>query len=463
MFFDDMITKENLLAKAMLVEATRNEHIKNMLSNISDQLIITILNPLRQALENMQDISSLPSHIQASYIYLAEEHGLEKKRWLAIHPQLPFKEILNSKKQIQKLLDETKNRLSTIKNAKDIEDIAKATKAITDLGYCYVEYFPNTLKSQHYHLIDTFIRPTPEELDVRIHHTEMGQKEKSTNMFGIRREDTDNENMEGRRVGKYFYTAVSMKKRLKIIIKEFDSIQEKLNEHLKIIQAGQVVAGKMLQEQQVLQGKRDKLAQKMNYYKIPLDPKARKNINHYATRFETSLEKQASIFKTAPLPIVAGISGTMARALVMLQDLETFQNENNEFDFMKAQIICNCLTAGLIHGGHHSLIECAEIYNRLLDFIAIKNLQENKKNIADAESADSQSIPYIELTNSVERTWPYYVIGNPLSFIFSGYRENVRDIMVQEKATLLQQNKNPANDDNLITSTQPTSTHRLKK
>jgi hypothetical protein len=68
----------------------------------------------------------------------------------------------------------------------------------------------------------------------------------------------------------------------------------------------------------------------------------------------------------------------------------------------------------IVHAGHHSIIEVAEVYNRLLDHVALESL----------EKLGTQS-------KMTERNMPYYHIGNYASFFNSSYINQI----VESKST----------------------------
>ena len=98
----------------------------------------------------------------------------------------------------------------------------------------------------------------------------------------------------------------------------------------------------------------------------------------------------------------------MVRTLVTLQDLGAFNLPDGSFDFDKAQIIANAIAGFLLHGGHHSFSEVAEVYNRLLDYVALEKL----------ETAG----PTPEM---VETKMPYYRRGDYGSFFNKSYAEKL--------------------------------------
>ena len=152
----------------------------------------------------------------------------------------------------------------------------------------------------------------------------------------------------------------------------------------------------------------------MRYYKIPLDPSSRQDIAYYAERFKTSFQKLAG-----NLPLVASVSGSSARAIIALQDSRCF-NTNQRFDLDKAQIFSDCFMAFYVRCGHHSLSEVAEVYNRLLDYVAIELPSQLPSSMQVSNCYDKS---YMLDPDVMERKLPYYVYGDYASFFHLSYRE----------------------------------------
>jgi len=82
--------------------------------------------------------------------------------------------------------------------------------------------------------------------------------------------------------------------------------------------------------------------------------------------------------------------------------MEAVNKSDGTFDFDLTQMITNCLMAFLVHAGHHSVVEVAECYNRLLDYIAIDHLEQKGPS-----------------PTMVESLLPYFRIGSYHSFLIN--------------------------------------------
>lgn len=159
-----------------------------------------------------------------------------------------------------------------------------------------------------------------------------------------------------------------------------------------------------------------------------LSGKARFFISSPDQRIKTWFEKMAdqSAIGKQPLPLIASPSNAAAKTLIMVLEMWLFLDHNNKMDLNKAQIFANCVMAYLVYSGHHSFLEVAEIWNRLLDCIAIKLpelLPEGTFTQAPTE------LRYIDAPGIPEKKLPYAVIGEPSSFLSPLYRSEVMDRM----------------------------------
>lgn len=375
---------ENHLAYEMLTQILINPNIKQALNDISLVLISNILTPIREKLVTVERFSDLPDEYQEIIKNLATGHSAEGRQYGAVMPEVASsKEIICSIDNILNFLNELENVLREIDKVTSIDQLAIVLKIIFDLGHIY--YFGSSPIFHHhfdFEHIKNLISRTPEENDIRLLRTEVGEQPKFALTHGIGTTEKDlglSSRGEGRIAGKSIFGRVDMKAWLERLCIEFDETQSV------------------------------KLAEKMLYYKIPLKKSEREPINVYAKKLETFFEKLIKKPQTqAPLPLIAGVSGSTAKVLVTLQDLGAFNKFDGSFDFEKAQIIANCLMGFLVHAGHHSTVEVAEVYNRLLDYIAIDNLEKNG--------------PLPEL---VETKMPYYHVGNYHSFFNKSYADKI--------------------------------------
>ena len=107
--------------------------------------------------------------------------------------------------------------------------------------------------------------------------------------------------------------------------------------------------------------------------------------------------------------------------LVSLHDINAFNDSDGTFNFDKSQIFANCMMGFLVHAGHHSMIEVAEVYNRLCDLVAINLLEKN------GPSPDIN-----------EEKLPYYRIGAYPTLFNNLYRDKVLSTTPQADKTKYQ-------------------------
>ncbi|GEM_PF-3735319 len=159
------------------------------------------------------------------------------------------------------------------------------------------------------------------------------------------------------------------------------------------------------------------LADKLNYYGIPLNKADRESSSVYAKRHMPWFKKLSKENGTDSLPLIASTSSSTARLLITLLHLDLFNKPDESFDLDKAQIVANCLMGYFVFCGHHSFLEVIEIWNRLLDYMAIYHADKLPKHIFTANSSHKL---YIEAP-LVERALPYARIGDYRSFLHTQY------------------------------------------
>lgn len=154
-----------------------------------------------------------------------------------------------------------------------------------------------------------------------------------------------------------------------------------------------------------------------------LSGKARFFITPPEHRMRTWFEKladQRTIGKL-PLPLIASPSNSAAKTFVMSQGMNLFL-EAGQCNLGKAQIFANCVMAYLVYSGHHSFLEVAEIWNRLLDFLVIERLEQLPRDMISIELTDR---PYSENPDIPEKKLPYAIIGSYSQFLHPNYRDTV--------------------------------------
>ena len=193
-----------------------------------------------------------------------------------------------------------------------------------------------------------------------------------------------------------------------------------------------------------LQPTLDGLTTRMQQSEIPLNPKQRESKLSSAPP-KSSIEKLAELgshYSSERLPMLATASGTTARALIALHDINAFDDPNGNFDKQKAQYFGAALCGAFVHGGHHTVVEVGDVYNRLLDHVNIEQMEQEdlkynqlKQRVLNQEPVSPVDMDFIlqvehkrnEHIGHVEEHNPHYVIGESYSIIPENMREGVRD------------------------------------
>lgn len=394
MFHQDNVKIENNLAQDMLKQAVLDPNIKRALKDISqvliDRVLTLIRSQLRNQLINVEHFSKLPASTQELLKNLAAEHSAERRQYGAVMPEVVSSaNIIDSMANVKKLLDAQEKTLLAIDKITTVDEMAVVLKIIVELGYTYYEA-PRPFHTSHFENIKNLITPTTEEMDIRLFRSELGEQPVFALTYGIGTTDKDlglQTQNQGRNAGKSAFGIVSMKKRLELLCAQYDKTQDQ------------------------------KYRTKMEYYKIPLNKDERKSLEFYAKKWETFFEKLIKDSQTqTSLPLIASVSRATARTIITLHDLGAFNKIDGSFDFDKAQIISNCIMGFIVHAGHHSIVEVAEVYNRLLDCVAIDSLEKNG--------------PKPEM---IEEKMPYYRIGNYHSFFHKNYVDKVIEVDQNQK------------------------------
>lgn len=416
----DNIAIENQLAYFMLNEITSNKKLQNTLQSIANVILTKILNPLIQAMneKNITSLSDTPLFVQDSIKMLATQN---------LDSEIPFggilqgfsqaDEIYGSFKNVDILLKTFAKTLSNVEQINTVSDALKFLKSIADLAFCYFEYFDKTQTPQ-FNIIKEMIWLTPEESDGRILRTELDQKPLLAKTYGIRRSAADFDSKMGINSGKALFAGASMKDRLAIIIKQYDNAFEKYNQLKQ--ESSDASKLKAFEEKTLFPA-----LKKMQFYHIRLLKSERDSLDKYAKRYETTFEKLAKLadpLRETSLPLVANISRSTARTLISLLALSAFGEK--QFDLDAAQQFANCAMSFYVWGGHHSITEVGEIYNRLLDYIALVHPEQLPIGTFPAQPSVDQ--PYYGACDQVEKKLPYYLFGDYLSFIHKDYVDRVK-------------------------------------
>lgn len=399
---------QNMLALSFLQVTLVNNQIKKILYDMTEQINLKVCIPLIEKLEEVDgNFNNLDTDFKKAMHYIIYEHTAEGLQKYGLMRENSFTEISSNPSLTIILAREWQRTILSVKTIKTVDDIMKFAKSLTDAGFCYAEYFPHFLKSEHFVTRNRSIRPTKEESESRI--TSPLKRLAISPGIGKHFFDflpmlPDQENNEERRrgweAGKSAFYKVSKKIFISKLLLAFDEkyIGSKLQEIIHYIKKVENEYGNSsiqysnaleMKALQILEIKRNnsefyRLLKKMQRNRIPFDKKERigksdeEIINHY-TKI-SSIEKLSYLFDCKkPSILIASSSGTMARTLITALDIGTYANHTNSgksvselFHVQKSNIICNFLMAVLVYGGHHSMLELAEIQNRLLDQVAIE-------------------------------------------------------------------------------------------
>ncbi|MFI5140464.1 MAG: hypothetical protein ACHQIM_21775 [Sphingobacteriales bacterium] len=422
---DSKIAFENDLGRAMLSECAVNNHIKDTLQSLADVLQQKILNPIIEATAIVAHFDEIkPVEFRAAITQLANMHSDQEKQYggLLRSQYQTGNEITNDITKIHHLLTTLKQTLNNIKETATTADkMAQVIKVIVDLGYGYVEKLPN-LRVDHkepFDLVKSMIWPSPEEMNVRIMREERDKIPKYATQLGIGRDDLmpmeEAQKVPHFIAGKSVFLGIDIEERLKITAEEFDRINTKLKMALKAQDL--VLIKKTSQEHTDFLEKQSTnfgslwVAALTNRQDVPegvlkaflaMNPG---EFQAFAKKFEPASIKLA---KSIDSPLVATISGSAARPLIALQHLGAFYT-NGKFDHEKAQILANCIMGLFVQAGHHSFLEVAESYNRLIDYIVLEQVEMLP------EAASQKLI--------IESILPYFHAGDYESFLNINYRE----------------------------------------
>ncbi len=455
------IMLEDSIALSMLREVSQNSAIKEVVASAGLTLIDRVLDPIMRVvatLDNIQDLDRIEhQEIKKSILALVDQHAAEGVQYGGIMKDTKKNEILKDLDTVKEFLERVKseieyeNILQIAPN--DLDAIARVTKVMCDLSFCYVECL-KSLHTENFTNIANMIRPSAEELDIRIPRKEAMLAES----FGISTSKPGDLSLKnlgtGRAAGKAAFSDVAMYKRLELLrnvvndkVKHgnidhltgndrnvFLSNVLKLHyykmpdidtemlanpdaDRLEILSAIEhfnqlcALVSRTKPDDPTLPQAQDNLIQAMSHL-TELGLMNDTALAEYAQKQQTTFEKLAQM-TYGNLPLVASASGTTGRLLVALQDMQCFYSHSTgEFNFNQAQIMANCLLGSIMHGGHHSFLEVAEIYNRLIDIAALE--------MAEKKPEELKAI-------GGEQGLPYYHIGDYASFFSPTYRPQVID------------------------------------
>lgn len=404
------VKQDSNFASSILEVAVNDEMSKKHVAKAAEKLKEVVITPILYKLNAGQP---LLDHEKKVLEFLADEHSSNGLQWGGAMPKHSKSAILADNELQKELLAELSERMKTdnIMGISDTEKLAGVMKAITDCSFTYVERFPKESHGAKFDNIKTMIFPTSEELNIRITRAEMGEAEHRAISFGIGTEigkdiapvnDIPMETERMHKAGKATFAMADVFQRAQIIAAQYD----KQAKYVKDLESkNDVSLDELTEAKKVLED----LTKKMQYYRVDIDPEKRPvNFKESPHIPIPSIQKLARLGgeKDSPLPLVATASGTTARTLIALHDLQAFNDKDGNFDAESAQYLSTILCGTIVHGGHHSVLEVGEIYNRLLDYQAIDDL-ENKGKHRD------------------ESTIRYYKIGDSGTLVPDAMRESV--------------------------------------
>lgn len=390
---------ESQLAKNILEEALVNNDIKSTLCSIASTLNLYVLPRAEKALTS-NDNKKLTAMVDVMNCW-AIQHSSSDKFIGALLPDYSEEQLKSTAKGKALLLDEMKKTLSYehIQSIKSLPQIITLIKTMDSLSYFYMSDACPKSEIQSFNAMRNMILPSMDESSMRCIRDEkclavtygIGSK---INKDLISPQQLQDAKMEGCYTGKARFFIPSIKERLEKLVMQFDKATID-NDRQKTYNLGCQLAK----------------------YDIPLKKEDREPLHTYAKRHTPWFQKLAADNQSySSLPMIASPSLSSARSLVTLLHLGAFNTKKLDIDLRRAQIFANCLMGYFVYCGHHSELEVKEIWNRLVDYVAInhfeKILRQSFNTLSDWHSINEEILPYGK-------------IGDYESFLFSGYAERL--------------------------------------
>lgn len=391
---------ESKLAKAMLEEIVTNTTIKSVLIEIASQLNSQVLTQICTDVDKSEQQSQeLSVQLKAIFASWSIQHSKDDAFIGALLPQHSLQELRDTTQGRAKLLVAMMDKLSYGK-IDTHHDVITLIKTIDSMGFYYVSDAFSKSNLSQYELIKDMLFPTIEESDMRC----LRDEKTLAVTYGIGTELNkdlvrDFQLAEGCFSGKARFFIPSAEKRFEKLIDQYDMAVNNENEIVE-----------------------KELACKLLYYGIPLNKHERNHVSSYAKRHTPWFQKLArEKFEEKALPLIGSVSFSTSRALITLLHLGAFNKKSGEFDLDKAQIFANCLMGYFVFCGHHSFVEVAEIWNRLLDYVAIYHPEQLPQNTFLTVSSN---LRYMD-NPCVEQLLPYARIGDYSHFLHASYADNL--------------------------------------
>ncbi|MBA2655549.1 MAG: hypothetical protein H0U70_01020 [Tatlockia sp.] len=430
---------DNRFALAILNSTLKSSQCLKVLGKSASIVFAKIIEPLLTKLSKDQGLNEAE---QKTIAFLAREHTKEGMQWGGCMRNFAFAIVMANKNSQLALLLQISHNLQRQPNDRD--SLAGFMKAMTDCCYCHVEYLKGELSLEEKEL-KAGVSPTIEELAIRISRADMKLKEQAAISYGIDRvngidvidmpKDKQRPSNVERfdKAGKVAFVTADVKTKSDLLAKKYDEMERREDELLERCRKEENKNPITLQQLTAIRLELDKLRKEMNYYLIPTNPNYREVNPSYLPTPSIQKLAHSEITGKEPLPLVATASGTTARTLIALQNLGAFGHDSANFDVESAQYVATALCGTIVTGGHHSFLEVAEIYNRLLDYHAIKNLEskessQEKFDVPEKEMVDSPlERKAIDQMDARLAYGAYaYVIGDHLSVVPITMKEMVK-------------------------------------
>jgi hypothetical protein len=395
---------DNRFARAILEDAIGHPHSKEALARAAHTVLERVIEPI---LIKLRQGGALEKSEANTIEFLAREHSRDGLQWGGVFQTNSKTQILATNQNKIQLLEKISAQLTpqNVQSIHSIDHLASVTKCLTDACFCYVEYLkqPNgQAEDNEYELLKRMITPTPEELNIRLKAIDdMGWEEQLATTYGIGREpgvdiasisNIPETAVRAHKAGKAVFAMTDVMAKAKVVIKKYAGAKFNYNEALERYSRTRSPENALFLENS--HNELLKCTESMLFYRIPLNALGNMPLNPPYP----GIQRLAGLTQPsqAPLPLVATASGTTARTLIALQDMGVFSTAG-DFNQRTAQYISTLLCGTLVHGGHHSVLEVAEMYNRLIDYHAVNALDHagntgNEENMGYYRIGDSTSL-----------------------------------------------------------------------
>lgn len=411
-----VFTRETLLptakqdsnfAESVLHVIKDDAESKIEIANAAQKLRAVVITPILNKLETSVKLNASE---EKSLDFLISEHSADDPQWEGVMQDYSTAEIKSSKELLKKLLIRFSAIMEPerIRRTTDVNCLSKVVKMITDCSFCYVEQLARTKTGEsklEFESIYRWIMPTQAELDMRVRRT----PEHLAITRGLGMEiGTDIApraalHTRAYRSGKAAFVAADVYQKARVVVEKYDAAvaagrfeNDITASHRTLPEANQALKA---------------LEEKMAFYKIPLNPADRPKdfIKRVPVPYIQHLASWGA-GNGSSLPLIASASSTAARVFVALLDLGFFHDSLGVFQSRPAGYLAIVLCGVIVYNGHHSVIEVGEIYNRLIDYEAVRHLET----LAPGEN-----------TGLSEEKMPYYHIGVSATLVPEALRERV--------------------------------------